>query len=79
MPRYFIDVIDGSLSHHDVVGTEAASVEEVQAEAVNTLIDLFRNGLERVAERSAVTTIRADDGEILYKAKLIFTTSNIPD
>lgn len=73
MPRFYIDIFDGNLSHRDQTGSEVPVFARARSEAVSTLLDLFRTGLDGSDERTASTVVRDGDGVVLYEASLAFT------
>ena len=73
MPRFYIDIFDGDLSHRDQTGSEVLGIGQARSEAINTLLDLFRTGLDGNSERTVSTVVRDGRGVVLYEASLTFT------
>lgn len=70
MPKFFIDTNDGDLFFHDGDGFEFADAEEAREAAIDTLPDMARSKLPDGDHRTFVTTVRDDQGIVIYEATL---------
>ncbi len=72
MARFFIDIADDDLTHLDAVGSDVEELAQARIEAVDSLVDLFRQGLEQRKQRVASTAVRDVSGTVVYSATLSF-------
>ena len=70
MPRFFIDLHDGSQHIRDKEGFEVPCVEGTQERVVGIMSAIAQNFESGVDHQHCVAAVRGEDGSILYRARL---------
>lgn len=70
MSRYFFDVTDGGILTRDEIGADLASDDEARDEALGLLPNLAREVMPGGDQHEIRTTVRNEDGAVVYEATL---------
>ena len=70
MPRYFIDLHDGSQHIRDKDGFEAANVEAVQKRVVGIMREVAQGFEPSAGHQQCTAAVRDEGARVLFRARL---------
>jgi hypothetical protein len=74
MPRYFIDLHDGTQPLRDEVGFDLPDLPAARAKVVRIMSAIARDMLPDVERQDYVAGVRDDDGKVVYRVRLSLAT-----
>jgi hypothetical protein len=74
MPRYFIDLHDGTQPIHDEVGFDLPDLPAARAKVVRIMSAIARDMLPDVDRQDYVAGLRDGAGKVLYRVRLSLAT-----
>jgi hypothetical protein len=77
MPRYYIDLHDGTQPIRDEVGFELPDLPAARATVVRIMSAIARDILPDVERQDYVAGIRDHGGQVLYRMRLSLATESI--
>ena len=77
MPRYFIDIHDGTEVAHDEAGYELPDLDAARTQAVGIMIRQVRRLADGPGQKDYVTTIRDADGIVRLRFNITIDTGPI--
>ncbi|WP_162560535.1 DUF6894 family protein [Methylobacterium durans] len=75
MSRYFFDLHDEQLTHHDTDGTICADDREVSAMATRVLAEIAAHEPLRAGQKKLFVTVRDEAARVVYTSALNITGS----
>ncbi|MBH0619326.1 hypothetical protein I3A86_24815 [Salmonella enterica] len=79
MPTFYFDVYDGQKATYDEFGVELPNLDEATDEAAALLPELAREVIPSQQSNSFGAAVRDENGEILYRAVLLFQGQRTAD
>ncbi len=77
MPRYFIDLHDGTQPLRDDVGFDLPDLPAARAKVVRIMSAIARDMLPDVERQDYVAGVRDDGGNVLYRVRLSLATETL--
>jgi hypothetical protein len=74
MPRYFIDLHDGTQPIRDDVGFDLPDLPAARAKVVRIMSAIARDMLPDVERQDYVAGVRDDGGNVVYRVRLSLAT-----